>query len=222
MNRVFVDTGSFYASLNRRDASHRNAACLFRRAQREHWFLCTTNFVLAESHALILAPMGRNRAWNFLQAIITESTNVFQQGLRDRGTVDVEEGPLGARATVMEHAGHQALAGAGCALEQHGGDGELAQGIKGRQVLELGAQGREGGARPDEAVGRMARRRWGRMVHRRLLWRLAVDNTRMAPGVAPGAILVAPLCARIGPGGKQNRVQGQGLPRLVRHGMAFA
>ena len=78
MNRVFVDTSGFYASLNRRDAYHRDAARLFRRAQREHWFLFTTNFVLAESHALILARMGRNRAWNFLQAIITGSTNVIR------------------------------------------------------------------------------------------------------------------------------------------------
>ena len=45
MNRVFVDTGGFYASLNRRDASHRDAARLFRRAQREHWFLFTTNLI---------------------------------------------------------------------------------------------------------------------------------------------------------------------------------
>ena len=42
MSWVFVDTGGFYASLNRRDAYHREAARLFRRAQREHWFLCTT------------------------------------------------------------------------------------------------------------------------------------------------------------------------------------
>ena len=78
MNRVFVDTGGFYASLNRRDAYHRDAARLFRRAQRERWFLFTTNFVLAEFHALILARMGRNRAWNFLQAIITGRTNVIR------------------------------------------------------------------------------------------------------------------------------------------------
>jgi predicted nucleic acid-binding protein len=78
MNRVFVDTGGFYAALNRRDAYHREAVLLFSRTQREHWFLFTTNFVLAESHALILARMGRNRAWSFLQAIITGSTNVIR------------------------------------------------------------------------------------------------------------------------------------------------
>jgi predicted nucleic acid-binding protein len=78
MNRVFVDTSGFYASLNRRDAYHRDAARLFRRAQRERWFLFTTNFVLAESHALVLARMGRDRAWSFLQAIVTGRTNVIR------------------------------------------------------------------------------------------------------------------------------------------------
>lgn len=78
MNRVFVDTGGFYAALNHRDTFHREAARLFRRAREEHWFLCTTNFVLAESHALILVRMGRDQAWTFLQAILTGSTNVIR------------------------------------------------------------------------------------------------------------------------------------------------
>jgi uncharacterized protein len=78
MNRVFVDTSGFYASLNRRAAYHRDAARLFRRAQQEGWFLFTTNFVLAESHALILARMGRDRAWTFLQAIVTGRTNIIR------------------------------------------------------------------------------------------------------------------------------------------------
>jgi hypothetical protein len=42
MNRVFVDTGGFYASLNRRDAFHRDPVRLFRRAQSEQWFLFTS------------------------------------------------------------------------------------------------------------------------------------------------------------------------------------
>jgi uncharacterized protein len=78
MNRVFVDTGGFYASINRRDAFHRDAVRLFRRAQRNRWFLFTTNFVLAEAHALILSRMGRDQAWSFLQAIVTGSTNVIR------------------------------------------------------------------------------------------------------------------------------------------------
>jgi predicted nucleic acid-binding protein len=83
MNRVFVDMGGFYASLNRKDACHRNAVRLFRRAQTEHWFLFTTHFVLAESHALILARLGRDQAWTFLQAIVTGRTNVIRAEAAD-------------------------------------------------------------------------------------------------------------------------------------------
>jgi hypothetical protein len=57
----------------------------------------------------------------------------------------------------MEHARHQALAGPCFAMEQHRRDGGIAQGIKGCEVLNLGTQGRDGRARPDEAVGGMAR-----------------------------------------------------------------
>ena len=34
--------------------------------------------VLAGSHALVLARMGRDRAWGVLQAIVTGSTNVIR------------------------------------------------------------------------------------------------------------------------------------------------
>ena len=83
MNRVFVDTSGFYAALNRRDAHHRDAARLFQQARRERWFLFTTNFVLAESHALILVRLGRTRALDFLRATITGSTNVIRAAEED-------------------------------------------------------------------------------------------------------------------------------------------
>ena len=78
MNRVFVDTSGFYASLNRRDAHHSHAARLFHQAQTEQWLLFTTNFIISESHALILIRMGRDRAWDFLQAITTGQINVIR------------------------------------------------------------------------------------------------------------------------------------------------
>ncbi len=78
MNRVFVDTSGFYASFNRRDRHHHHAASLFHQAQIEHWFLFTTNFVISELHALILARMGRSSAWNFLQAITIGRTNIIR------------------------------------------------------------------------------------------------------------------------------------------------
>jgi uncharacterized protein len=73
MKPVLVDTNGFYAALNRKDAAHRE----------ERWSLFTTNFVVAETHALILIRRGRNHAWQFLQSIYTGSTNVDRVEERD-------------------------------------------------------------------------------------------------------------------------------------------
>jgi len=62
MTQVFVDTGGFYAALNREDQYHREAAVLFTRAVEEAWQLFTSNCVVAETHALILARLGRDIA----------------------------------------------------------------------------------------------------------------------------------------------------------------
>ena len=78
MRRVFVDTSGFYAALNRKDASHPDARRLFRQAQKERWFLFTTNFVVAETHALILARIGRDPAWHFLRSVYGGRSNVVR------------------------------------------------------------------------------------------------------------------------------------------------
>lgn len=78
MKSVFVDTSGFYAALNRKDAAHRDARRLFRQAREERWFLFTTNFVLAETHALILIRRGRDRAWQFLRSLYAGRTNVIR------------------------------------------------------------------------------------------------------------------------------------------------
>ena len=59
MREVFVDTGAFYAALNRKDAHHQEAVQLFTRAVEEEWQVFTSNFVVAETHALILTRLGR-------------------------------------------------------------------------------------------------------------------------------------------------------------------
>ena len=83
MKSVFIDTSGFYAALSRKDAAHREARRLFREAREERWALFTTNFVIAETHALILIRQGRNRAWIFLQSIYAGSTNVVRIEERD-------------------------------------------------------------------------------------------------------------------------------------------
>jgi len=61
-NRVFVDTSAYFAVSNRRDASHERAAAIMRRLVTEHRRLYTTNFVLAELHALLLTRLDRRVA----------------------------------------------------------------------------------------------------------------------------------------------------------------
>ena len=71
---AFVDTGIFYAFLDKSDKFHEDATILFRKARKEHWVLVTSNFILAESHALILSKLGRDiaRKWLFsVQRIIS-------------------------------------------------------------------------------------------------------------------------------------------------------
>src|SRR5439155_8812665 len=86
MRDVFVDTGAFYAALNRKDLNHRAAAGFFERALVEGWRLITSNFVVAESHALILARLGRAFAVSWLRcvpaAVIRVSRDDEQKALR--------------------------------------------------------------------------------------------------------------------------------------------
>jgi predicted nucleic acid-binding protein len=69
MKVVFVDTGAFYAALNRKDKYHQEAVQLFTRAVEEEWQLVTSNSVVAETHALILTRLGRDLAADWLRAV---------------------------------------------------------------------------------------------------------------------------------------------------------
>ncbi len=69
MKTVFVDTGGFYAALNRKDQHHQAATRIFYRAVEEKWRLLTSNFVVAETHALLLNRLGRDVAAAWLSDI---------------------------------------------------------------------------------------------------------------------------------------------------------
>src|SRR5919106_985426 len=79
MKEVFVDTGAFYAALNRKDAHHQEAVQLFTRAVEEEWQLFTSNFVVAETHALILTRLGRNLATDWLRDVPAAVVRVTEE-----------------------------------------------------------------------------------------------------------------------------------------------
>lgn len=55
MRRVFVDTSGFFALLCGEDRWHSQARSLFVDADEQRWRLVTTNAVVIETHALLLA-----------------------------------------------------------------------------------------------------------------------------------------------------------------------
>lgn len=78
MRRVFVDTGAYFALLSAADAHHAQFVPLFAAAARERWRLVTTNFVLTETHALVLsrAPNGPRAALDFVEGVLSGPTRV--------------------------------------------------------------------------------------------------------------------------------------------------
>jgi predicted nucleic acid-binding protein len=67
--RVFVDTAGYYAFVNRRDANHTEARATLEWLLDSQRWLFTTNFVLAEIHAMLLTRMGRSIAARALSEI---------------------------------------------------------------------------------------------------------------------------------------------------------
>src|SRR5439155_22799747 len=71
----------------------------------------------------------------------------FIKLLRNRGAVDADQRPLAALAALVDFAGHEFLARAGLAENQHAGVG-------GRDEFNLPRNGVQSGALPDEAAER--------------------------------------------------------------------
>jgi uncharacterized protein len=66
---LFVDTSALFALLDERDPNHVLARAVLQRAYTERSGLITTNFIVAEAHALMLARRGRARAAGLLHEI---------------------------------------------------------------------------------------------------------------------------------------------------------
>jgi predicted nucleic acid-binding protein len=79
MRRVFIDTGVFYAALNSKDRHHQQATMFFVQAVEEAWRLLTSNFIVAETHALVLTRLGRDLAADWLRDVPAAVIRVTEQ-----------------------------------------------------------------------------------------------------------------------------------------------
>ncbi len=86
MKSIFIDTEAFYAALNRKDKHHKRTRDFFLKSKEKKWKLLTSNFVVAETHALILNRVGREIAALFLQsipALTVRATSEDEEKARD-------------------------------------------------------------------------------------------------------------------------------------------
>ena len=67
MATVMVDTSAIYALLDRSDAKHSEAVALLKKMRDSGDTVVVTNFVVAETHALLLAKMGYSVARTWLE-----------------------------------------------------------------------------------------------------------------------------------------------------------
>ena len=82
--RVLVDTSAYFAAANRRDAAHEQASTTLRRLVEERRRLSTTNFTLAELHALLLTRVDRQIASQVLAEVdASRSSTVVRVSARD-------------------------------------------------------------------------------------------------------------------------------------------
>ena len=66
---VFVDTSAYLAVLKRDDDHHREALAFVESLTRQRAVLFTSNFVIAETHAMVLRYLGHEAARSFLQEV---------------------------------------------------------------------------------------------------------------------------------------------------------
>ena len=75
---AFTDTGAYFALSVSRDSNHGPARAISRQLIAERWRLYTTNFILAETHALFLNRVGRREALRVLQEIERSATTIVR------------------------------------------------------------------------------------------------------------------------------------------------
>lgn len=75
---AFTDTGAYFALSVVRDSNHAPARTISRQLIAERWRLYTTNFILAETHALFLNRVGRREALRVLGEIERSATTMVR------------------------------------------------------------------------------------------------------------------------------------------------
>ena len=80
---VFVDSSAHFALADAKEQNHSDALSILRRLSAERWHLVTSNFIVAETHALTLTRLGRVTAARVLDRIERSSTLIERVSIED-------------------------------------------------------------------------------------------------------------------------------------------
>jgi len=76
--RALLDTSAYYALTDRGEHTHQTAQRIRQRLIAQRWRLFTTNFILAETHALLLSRLGSHTALRVLLEIDRSNTTIIR------------------------------------------------------------------------------------------------------------------------------------------------
>lgn len=77
--RALIGSAGYFALIDSREADHAVAATIARGLQAAHWRVFTTNFIIAEAHALLLNRLGHTWAARFLiDVTVSQSTSIIR------------------------------------------------------------------------------------------------------------------------------------------------
>lgn len=83
LTRCLVDTSAYFALADQTDANHQSSLRIAGWLADNHIRFVTTNFILAETHALLLSRVSRDVAWQVLFEIDHSSTSIVRISSRD-------------------------------------------------------------------------------------------------------------------------------------------
>jgi predicted nucleic acid-binding protein len=79
MEKIMVDTSAVYALIDRSDDWHEKAKNLFKKLSEKDVDLILTNFILAETHALILSRIGHELAREWVKNLVWKIERVKEE-----------------------------------------------------------------------------------------------------------------------------------------------
>ncbi len=78
MRQVFVDTSAYFALTDSRDENHEIAVHTIHQLIRERTEFLTTNYVVAETHALLLNRIGYKTAIQVIEELYRSQTRIYR------------------------------------------------------------------------------------------------------------------------------------------------